>query len=96
MSKTTPLHFAVTVSATELNKSAGKLLDIALKGAVRITRRDQRFLLVREETLAGLLEEARDNRPRSLEDLLQDYDPEKIKKLTRGFLDDAPAGKELI
>jgi hypothetical protein len=96
MSDASPLQFATTFSATDLNKSGGKLLDTALAGPVRITRREQRFVLMREETFAGLLEEARDVRPKSLADLLRDYDADKIKKLTRGFLNDAPAGKERI
>ena len=96
MSDALPMRFAKIFSATDLNKSGGKLLDTALSGAVRITRREQRFVLMREETLMGLLEEARDDRPKSLEDLLRDYDADKVKSLTRGFLDDAPAGKELI
>jgi len=96
MSDAVPVHCATTFSATDLNKSGGKLLDTALKGAVRITRRDQRFVLMREETLAELLDDARDVRPKSLDDLLRGYDADKIKKLTRGFLDDLPTGKERI
>jgi hypothetical protein len=95
MADATP-YVTASFSATALNKSGGKLLDAALRGAVRITRRDQRFVLLREDALAELIEEARDDRPRSLQDMLRDYDAEKIKKLTRGFLDDAPKGKELI
>ena len=43
-----------------------------------------------------MLEDARDDPPKSLEDLLRGYDADKIKRLTREFLDDAPAGQELI
>jgi hypothetical protein len=32
--------------------------------------------------------------PQSLENLLSDYDAEKIRKLTRRFLEDRPKGKE--
>jgi hypothetical protein len=32
-------------------------------------------------------------RPKSLEDLLADYDPDRVKK---DFLDQPPAGKEMI
>jgi hypothetical protein len=88
--------FAGSFSATDLSKSAGKLLDAALNGAVRITRREQSFVLLREEALSELLRDAREDRPRSLEDLLRDYDAEKIKRLTRPFLDDTAAGKEPI
>ncbi len=83
MSDNATLRFAASYSATDLNKSGGKLLDAASRGAVRITRRQQRFVLICEEALVDLLEEARDDRPRSLEDLLRDYDAKKIKKLTR-------------
>jgi hypothetical protein len=83
-------------SATDLNKSGAKVLDRALDGAVEITRREQHFVLLREEQLKRLLTEAREDRPRSLEDLLRDYDPEKIKAETRAFLDEDPAGSELI
>jgi hypothetical protein len=96
MGGTVPLRWAASFSATDLNKSGGKLLDAALRGAVRITRRDQCFVLMREEALGELIEDARDDRPKSLHDLLRDYDAEKLKKLTRGFLDDAPKGKERI
>jgi hypothetical protein len=88
--------FKAHFSATELNKSGGKALDTALDGAVQITRREQRFVLIREEALAALIEEEREARPQTLEDLLQDYDAEKIKSLARGFMDHAPAGKERI
>jgi hypothetical protein len=96
MTNISGLRFQASFSATELNKSGGKLLDSALQGAVQITRRDQRFVLLREDALVGLLEEARDDRPQSLEDLLRDYDAQKIKTLTRTFHDDPPVGKELI
>jgi hypothetical protein len=96
MSEPVPLNLAPSFSATDLNKSGGKLLDSALEGPVRITRRDQRFVLIREDEFLGMIDEARDGRPKSLEDLLRDYDAEKIRKLTRPFLEDKPKGKELI
>lgn len=96
MSELDPLNRAPSFSATDLNKSGSKLLDKALEGPVRITRRQQRFVLMREEALLGVIAEAKDGRPRSLEDLLRDYDAGKIKKLTRNFLEDRPKGKELI
>jgi hypothetical protein len=90
------LRFSARYSATDLNKSGGKLLDSALEGAVEIKRRKQSFVLMRQDQLLRLLEEARDDRPKSLEDLLHGYDADKINKLARGFLDDEPSGKELI
>jgi hypothetical protein len=41
MSDAIPLHFAAKFSAADPIKSAGKLLNTALKDAVRITRREQ-------------------------------------------------------
>jgi hypothetical protein len=96
MAETPALRFKARYSATDLSKSGGKLLDNALEGAVQISRREQSFVLIREDQLVHLLAEARDNRPGSLDDLLRDYDAEKIKGLAGGFLDDPPAGKELI
>ena len=92
-----PLTCAASYSATDLNKCGGQILDTAAtKGAVRITRRGQDFILMRGEQLSGLLEAARDGRPQSLADLLCDYDAAKIKGLTAAFLNDAPAGRETL
>lgn len=96
MSDPVPLAVAASFSATDLNKSGGKLLDTALSGPVRITRRDQRFVLLREDALVELLADAQDDRPKSLDDLLRHYDGAKIRTRTRAFLDDPPAGKEPI
>jgi hypothetical protein len=85
-----------TYTATELNKTGGKILDDARSGTVRIKRRGVSYVLMREEHLVGLLQAARDGRPESLEDLLRDYDSEKIKAATRGFLNDTPRGKEIL
>jgi molybdopterin-guanine dinucleotide biosynthesis protein len=88
--------FVATYTATDLNKAGGRVLDDAGRGTVRIRRRGTNFVLLREEQFTRLLAAAHDGRPQSLEDLLRDYDPDKVKSLTRGFLDDAPAGKELL
>jgi hypothetical protein len=85
-----------TYTATDLNKAGGKVLDDAAQGTVRIKRRGTRYLLMREETLDGLLAAARDGRPQSLEDLVRGYDAGKVKSLTRGFLTDTPTGKERV
>ena len=89
-----PVPCAASYSATDLNKCGGQILDAATTGAVRISRRGQDFILMRSDQLTGLLEAARDGRPQSLDDLLRDYDAAKIRGLTAGFLEDAPAGKE--
>jgi hypothetical protein len=89
-------HFVATYTATDLNKAGGKVLDDAGQGTVRIKRRGTSFVVMREAMLDRLLAAARDGRPQSLEDLVRGYDAGKIKSLTRGFLDDAPAGKERL
>ena len=89
-------RIVATYTATDLNKSGGKVLDDAGRGAVRIRRRGTSYVVMREETLDSLLAEARDGRPQSLEDLVRDYDSGKLKSLTRGFLDDPPVGKERL
>ena len=91
-----PIGVVATYTATDLNKSGGKVLDDAGSGAVRIRRRGTSYLLMREDVLAKLLDAARERRPQSLEDLLRDYDATQVKSLTRGFLDAPPTGKERI
>jgi hypothetical protein len=90
------LSTVATYTATDLNKAGGKVLDDAGRGPVEITRRDTRYVLLRRETLDAMLRDAREDRPASLDDLLREYEPEKVKSLTRGFLDDAPAGRERL
>lgn len=92
----TAAAYVATYTATELNKSGGKVLDDASVGTVRIKRRGSSFVLMREDRLAVLLAAARDGRPQSLEDLLRDYDAAKVKSLTQPFLEDAPAGRERL
>jgi hypothetical protein len=50
--------------------------------------------LLSEQAVLALLQGAGKDRPQSLEDLLRDKDAEKIKRLTRPFLDDRPGGRE--
>jgi hypothetical protein len=90
------LAYIAAYTATDLNKAGGKVLDHASQGAVEITRRSARFVLMREDHLARLLDAARTGRPQSLADLLRDYDVAKVKSLTRSFTDDKPAGRELL
>ena len=49
-----------------------------------------------ENNCSRLNEDDHDDRPRSLDDLLRDYDADKVKTLTAGFTDEPPAGKEII
>jgi hypothetical protein len=89
-----PAPLAARFSAADLRKSAGKLLDAALEGPIQITRRGENFVLLSEQALLALLQGAGKGRPESLEDLLRDYDAEKIKRLTYPFLNHRPSGKE--
>jgi hypothetical protein len=49
--------FAQT-SSTELNKTSGMVLDMALEGPVRVVHRSQNFVLIREDVLEDMLESA--------------------------------------
>jgi hypothetical protein len=91
------LNVAGSFRATDMNKAGGKILDAAAaKGGVEITRRGQEFILMLKSDLTKMLDDAREDRPQTIEDMLRDYDRDKIGKLTAGFLDDQPAGKEII
>ena len=94
-----PRSFNVSASyrATDLNKAGGKILDAAAtKGAVEINRRGQEFVLMLKSDLTRMLDDAREDRPQTIEDMLRDYDREKIAKLTAGFMNDQPIGKETL
>lgn len=91
-----PVSVIAELSSTDLNKTSGKVLDIAAEGPVRVLRRSQRFVLLKEETLDGMIDAAREARPQSLDDLLQDYDKGKIRELAGGFLSSSSTGKEII
>jgi hypothetical protein len=89
--------FDTSYSTTDINKSGSRVYDDAwVKGGVEITRRGQRFVLLRQDYLNRLIDEAREDRPQSLHDLLHDYDAEKIRTLTGDFAAEPPTGKELI
>lgn len=91
------LVFEVSYSTTDVNKGGSRVFDDAWqKGGVEITRRGQRFALIRQDYLDQLLEEARDGKPQSLNELLRDYDAKKVKSLTAGFSETPTVGKELI
>lgn len=90
-------RFSASFSTTEINKSGAKVYDEAwVRGGVEITRRGQKFALLRQDVLEDMLSAASDRRPQSLEDLLRDYDADKIRKLSGVFLTAPPRGKELI
>ena len=92
-----PAFATSSYSTTEINKSGAKVYDDAwASGSVEITRRGQKFVLLRQDVLQRLIAEAASHRPQTLDDLLRDYDAGKIKALTRAFLDAPPQGKERI
>ena len=84
---------AASFTATAL-KSPGPVLDAAARGLVRITRRGETFVLLREAHLTELLAEAADPRPKTLADLVAGYDPAAASLGT--WLADPPAGKEAL
>ena len=91
------LNFSMSYRATDLNKAGGKILDAAAtKGAVEINRRGQEFVLMLKSDLTKMLDDAREDRPQTIEDMLRDYDREKITKLTVNFMNDQPVRKEIL
>ena len=84
-----------TFTATNL-KTPGPVLDAAVRGPVRITRRGETFVLLREAQLANLLAEAADPRPKTLADLVAGYDAESVVSSLEGWLTDGPVGKEAL
>jgi hypothetical protein len=63
---------------------------------VRIKRRGEAFLLLRESHFETLMAEAADPRPKTLADMLVDYNAEEVKARLSSWLTDAPVGKELL
>ncbi len=89
--------FETSYSTTDINKAGARVYDDAwVKGGVEITRRGQRFVLLRQDYLTKLIEDAHDDRPKTLDDLLQDYDAGKIRTLTVDFSSGPTVGKEII
>jgi len=89
-------EYVASYTATDLNKAAGRVLDDASRGMVEIKRRGIEYVILRRNRLDELLGDAREDRPRSLSDLLRGYDAQKVKSLTQEFLNAPPAGKERI
>ncbi len=83
-------------SATDFSKHASQVLDMATQGAVRVKRRNEVFVVLRERQLDEIMRDARDQRPQSLTDMLEGYDADEIKAGMAGWLTDDPAGKEAI
>jgi len=77
-------------------KQSGPILDAAVRGVVRIRRRGEAFLLLREAQFDRLVAEAADPRPKTLADLLVDYDAAEVKGRLSGWLSDTQAGNEAL
>jgi len=75
-------------------KQSGPVLDSAARGVVRIRRRGDAFLLLREAHFEQLMAEAADPRPKTLADLLVDYDAADVNNRLSGWLADTPTGNE--
>ncbi len=82
-------------TASDLKKS-GPILDAAARGVVRVTRRNDVFLLLRESQLAQMLQEAADPRPKNLAELLVGYDKDDLKARLGAWNADAPSGIEAL
>jgi hypothetical protein len=81
-------------------KRGGAVLETAsdLK-VVRITRRDTRFLLIREDHVMTLVAELTDTAPKSLEQMLEGFtaeDATNLRERMTAWRADEPVGKELI
>ena len=91
-----PVPYVADYSATEFSKHASQVLDMAGQGAVRVKRRNEVFVLLRERHLDQIVADAQDNRPKTLEDMLQGYNADQMKAGMTGWLEDIPAGKETL
>ncbi|HTR17900.1 MAG TPA: hypothetical protein VMI52_12820 [Acetobacteraceae bacterium] len=90
------LVFVADYSATDFSKKASRALDAAVQGAVRVKRRDEVFVLLRERQLEEIVQDASDPRPKTLEDMITGYDAAEIKSRMSGWLADEPTGKEVL
>ncbi len=85
--------FTITI----VNKSPERVWDAAWEtGAVEVDRREQRFVVMRIDILAQVIEDARHNRPQSLDEMLSGYKRDAAKEDTAWFLSDGPKGRELL
>src|SRR5690242_19265124 len=81
-------------------KNAGRVLD-AVEAAklVRITRRNTRFLLIREDRVMEFVADLTDRTPKTLEEMLEGFTPEdaaELRKRTAAWNADKPVGQELL
>jgi hypothetical protein len=91
------MDIAMTAEFTASDlKQSGPILDAAAQGIVRIKRRGEVFLLLKQARFEELMAEAADPRPKTLADLLVDYNAEDVKARLSGWLGDAPVGNEAL
>lgn len=90
------IEYVADYSATDFSKKVGRALDAAGQGAVRVQRRGETFVLLRKRQLEQIVQDAADTRPKSLDDLLAHYDAAEVKAAMGGWLNDGPAGKEVL
>jgi hypothetical protein len=95
----TRLRSGAEYSASDL-KNAGSVLDaVETAKLVRITRRNTRFLLIREDRVMEFVADLTDRTPKTLEEMLEDFTPEDaadLRKRATAWNADKPVGKELL
>jgi hypothetical protein len=95
----TRLRPGAEYSASDL-KNAGSVLDaVDTAKLVRITRRNTRFLLIREDRVMEFVAELTDRTPKTLEEMLEGFTPEDaadLRKRTAAWNADKPVGQERL
>jgi hypothetical protein len=84
-----------TFTASDL-KQSGPILDAAVRGVVRIRRRNEAFVLLTETQFDRILAEAADPRPKTLSDLVADYDAADVKARLSHWNAEPPQGQEAL
>lgn len=77
-------------------KQSGPILDAAAQGMVRIKRRGETFLLLREAQFDRSIREAANPHPKNISDLLTNYDADDVKIRLSSWNADAAAGKQVL
>jgi hypothetical protein len=95
----TRLRPGAEYSASDL-KNAGSILDaVDTAKLVRITRRNTRFLLIREDRVMEFAADLADRTPKTLEEMLEGFTPEDaadLRNRTAAWNTDKPIGNELL
>lgn len=93
MDHTMTIEATATFMASDL-KQSGPILDAAMRGIVRIKRRGEAFVLLREAQFDHIVAEAADPRPKTLADLVAGHDAAEVKSRLGHWHADQPAGRE--